>query len=599
MARSSERSYRLTDSVDASVLQEMQDAFAALAQVSMTICDAQGKMVTRPSCHGPLCRIVEQSPAGQSACAHSVEHLAEQEPPPGPGSTLPAAESTCHAGLVHMAVPIEFDGHHVGTIVVGDRPSAGLDPQHLRQLALQHGLDEAALLDAAGRSAPWTDDQRQATVQCARLLAGAIAHLCRQDSMIRDRVEELGAVYDMAGMLSGTQDLQVILDSTARRVAEVMRVKACAIRLLDEATGELVIKAVHNLSEEYLNKGPVLLGQNRIDEAAFAGETAYIADAATDPRTRYPEQARKEGIVSGLCVPMTYRGQTVGVMRAYTGSPHRFSPFEESLLRSIASQAAAAIVNARLFAQRAESKRYRSQLDYAGEIQRRMIPDQPPKHKNITLAGVYAPSLEVGGDFYDFIPLPWGNLGLCVADVVGKGVPAALMMASVRSALRGHAHSIYEINEIMAQVNRHLCRDTVISEFATLFYGVFSPDGGQITYCNAGHEPPLLLRGDEFRRFEAGGVVIGVSPDEVFAKEVVDLEPGDVLVFCTDGVTEALNFEDQAFGRRRLQESILRYRNEEVSTLAKQLLWDVRRFAGLAPQVDDITIVAARVGPTV
>jgi sigma-B regulation protein RsbU (phosphoserine phosphatase) len=293
---------------------------------------------------------------------------------------------------------------------------------------------------------------------------------------------------------------------------------------------------------------------------------------------------------------MSHRGQPVGVIRVYTGTPHRFSQFEASLLRAIGSQAAAAIITARLLAQRQEAERYQRQLQYAGEIQRRMVPEKAPVHKNISFAGVYAPSLDVGGDFYDFIPLPWGNLGLCVADVVGSGVPAALMMASVRSALRGHAQNIYEISEIMARVNRHMCRDTAIREFATLFYGVFTPEGGQLTYCNAGHEPPLLLRGDKFKPLEAGGMVIGVSTEELFDKEVIDLQIGDIIVLVTDGVTEALNFQGEQFGRQRLRESILRYRGEPAKALANQIIWDVRRFAGLVQQADDLTVVVAKVG---
>jgi len=622
MAPTSEKSTRLTDSVDAAVLQEMQDAFAALAQASMSICDPQGRLVTRPSCCGPLCSVIQQSTSGQAACAQSIGRRIQRsesgEPLPhlagaihagsrveagAPVASLPVSafpsscqEQTCHAGVRQLTVPIEHDGQALGTIVVGDRPPGPLTPEQVHLLAREHGLDEAALQRAARDAIPWTERQRQATLDCAHLLANAIARLCGQDLMIRDRVEELSAVYNLAGMLSGTQDLDAILAATASRVAEVMRVKACAIRLLDESTGELVIKAVHNLSQAYLNKGPVVLGHNPIDDAAFAGETVHILDATNDSRIRYPEEARKEGIASGLCVAMTHRGQAVGVIRVYTGVPHRFSLFEASLLRAIASQIAAAIVNARLFAQRRDAERTSRALHYAGEIQRRMIPEEPPRHKNLSFAGVYAPTLEVGGDFYDFISLPWNNLGICIADVVGKGVPAALLMASVRSALRGHARSIFEINDVIAQVNRHLFRDTLASEFVTLFYGVFSPDGGQITYCNAGHEPPLLLRGQQMRRLNAGGMVIGVSPDAAYAHEVVDLLPGDVLVFVTDGITEAMNFQGEAYGRERLEDSLRRYSHEEVRILATQLVWDVRRFTGLAPQNDDITLVAVRVG---
>ncbi len=414
MKRLSGENHRLTDSVDLATLQEMQDAFAALGQVSMSICDSQGRLVTQPSCSAPLCKLITASPSGRAACEQSAEQIVQA----GSGSTDPGTNVTCHAGLPHINVPIQADGEFLGTIVVGDRPSGPLDADRMGELARAHGLDRAAVLDAAQNLEPWTDEHRQATLKCAELLAKMIARMCRQDLLIRDRVEELSAVYAVAGMLSGTQDLQESLDRTARQVAEVMHVKACAIRLLDESTGELVMKAVHNLSERYLNKGPVLAGQNPIDDEALAGQTVYIADATTDPRARYPEEAKREGIVSGLCAPMTCRGQTVGLIRVYTGEPHRFSLFEASLLRAVASQAAAVIVNARLYADREETARYHRQMEYAGEIQRRMMPAGPPAHKNVTFGAVYAPTLEVGGDFYYYIDLPLGNQWMCVADVV-------------------------------------------------------------------------------------------------------------------------------------------------------------------------------------
>ena len=205
------------------------------------------------------------------------------------------------------------------------------------------------------------------------------------------------------------------------------------------------------------------------------------------------------------------------------------------------------------------------------------------------------PSLDVGGDFYDFLSLPKGNIGLAIADVVGKGLPGALMMASVRSALRAHARGIFNIDEIISQVNRHLCRDTLMSEFATLFYGVFSPHGSRFTYCNAGHNPPLLLRNNQFTSLDTGGMVIGVIPDNIFERAVLELQTGDIIVFYTDGVTEALDYNDNLYTLDRLKQSILRYQKEPAATLARQLLWDVRRFAGLSKQTDDITIVIAKV----
>ena len=407
--------------------------------------------------------------------------------------------------------------------------------------------------------------------------------------------ETLAAVYDIAGLLAGTLDLQEILDRTARTVCEVMRVKACSIRLLDEAAGSLAVRAVHNLSREYLNKGQVIVGENPIDAAAIRGEMVHITDAPTDPRTRYPQQAKKEGIVSGLVCGMIYRGKVVGVLRVYTGEPVTFTPFDESLLRAVASQAAAAIINARLLAETLEAERYARQIAYAGEVQRRMIPAEPPTFKHVEIGAVYRPTFNVGGDFYDFIRLAEGNLGVGIADVSGKGVPASLLMASLRSALRVYAYFTYDIDRIMAGVNQHVCRETTIGEFATVFYGVLSPNGRRLTYCNAGHVPPMLLRHGRIEYLATGGMVVGVDPDAGFAVDPLQLRAGDVLLLYTDGATEALNFSEEPFGRERLEASLLRYADQSAPLITKNILWDIRRFRGLADRTDDLTLVALKI----
>ena len=423
-------------------------------------------------------------------------------------------------------------------------------------------------------------------------LLGMMFGDARQMAYMKD---DLQTVHRLAEQLAGPHEIQDILDQTVRRIVDVLAVKAAAIRLLNEETGELEIKAVCNLSERYLRKGPVQLGGNKIDTAAFAGESVQIADVPTDPRVRYRHDARREGLASGLCVPLAHGGKAVGVIRVYTAEPHVFDESEESLVRSIAAQSAGAIINARLVETRLEAERVRDQLRRAGQIQRRMLPAAPPVHPRLDIGCSYRPTLEMSGDFYDLLELPKGNLGVCIADVVGKGLPAAMLMSSIRASLRAHAHSIYDLAEIIALVNRQMCRDTLISEFASLIYGVFSPDGGRLTYTNAGHPPALLLRSGALDSLHVDGMVIGVDPNQRFAQSLLDLESGDVITMYTDGVTEALDFEDRAYGESRLRDSIRRHADLPATQLAEQLLWDVRRFAGLADQSDDITIVVVKV----
>ncbi len=439
------------------------------------------------------------------------------------------------------------------------------------------------------------NDPDEQTKNFAILIANILSVFCRQEARIRRRVGELSTIYGLGVLFANTEDFDAALNITAQRVSHLMHVKAASIRLLDEATGELVISGSHNIGSRYLNKGRIKLDENPIDQAAFAGQVVYIEDARTDPRVRFREHASKEGMVSGLCCPMSYRGKTVGVLRIYSRIRRRFSTFDVELLQAISSLAAGAIVSTRLAEEARVAERYARHIRQAGQIQRRMIPRKTPNHPRVEFGYVYQPSFDVGGDFFDFLNLPEGNVGIAIADVVGKGLPGALMMASVRSALRAHAQSIFDIDDIVGRVNRHMCRDTLVSEFATLFYGVISPNARQFTFCNAGHNPPVLVRDDKIKELMTGGLVIGVLPESTYEKEVVDLQSGDLLVFYTDGVTESVNYDDELYGFDRLRESIFKHRDLEVATMTQQLLWDVRRFAGLADQADDITVVVARI----
>jgi len=516
----------------------------------------------------------------------------------GSAVPLPPDAQVLAEVLDHFALPITISGYGCGTLTLGLRPHQQIPGSVIEQVASVVAIDVNLLKTAARQYGVASADEPARVRALAALLVGLLGELSAQDTDLQRRIEELSTVYDISSLVAGTLDLQEVLDKIAELVCTMMKVKACSIRLLNEETAHLEIKAVHNLSAEYLNKGPVTVDRNPIDEAAVAGKLVYIADAPTDPRTSYPQQARQEGIVSGLVCGLIYRGKPVGVLRAYTGEPHVFSPFEQSLLRAVTAQAAAAIVNARLFGEALAAERYQRQLAYAGEVQRRMIPAAPPCCEHIEIGAVYRPTFQVGGDFYDFIVLPKENLGIAIADVSGKGVPASLLMASVRTALRVNAYHTYDIDRILREVNKLLCNDTSIGEFATAFYGVLAPRRRRLTYCNAGHIPPMLLRRGELQYLEAGGMVVGVDPDATFDRGIVHLEVGDALLLYTDGAVDAMNFADEQFGRQRLAESFCRYADQPAQRLAENILWDIRRFRGLADRTDDLSLVVLKVnGP--
>ncbi|MHC5110671.1 MAG: SpoIIE family protein phosphatase [Planctomycetota bacterium] len=576
----------LTRLVGLGTLHAMQDRFASLGQVTVCICTNDGDLITEPTWGSRYSAMVGTSEKGSVAMLASLRQLAAD-----PNGRAP---SVCHEGLTLHAAPVVGEQGHVGMIVAGTRPPQPPTRDQIALTASRFDIDAQKLADTIDYAATHTGATPEAVRRFADTMAETIATIYTQSRRIRQQLADLSIVHDLANALSERRNLDDVLDLTVKRVVEIMPVKACGIRLLNAESDELEVRAVCNLSEEYLAKGPVLLSANVIDTEAFSGTTVYIRNAQEDPRIRYPENARREGIVSGLCVPMTYHAETVGVLRVYTGEAYEFSGSECALLRSIGSQAAAAVINSRFFDERVATERFQRQVKAAGEIQRRMLPSANPDTAHFEFGCVFVPSLELGGDFYDLIEREDGSIGIAVADVVGKGLPAALMMASVRSAVRVSSNRHADVAESMAIVNRHMCRETEISEFATMLYGVLAADGSHLAFGNAGHFPPLLLRDGEVKSIGDSGLVVGILPDVTYDEMVVELQPGDVLMMYTDGVAEALDYDGEQFGQDRVYESMKKHSELSAEQLARQVLWDVRRFAGLARQSDDITIVVVR-----
>lgn len=589
-----DESFQLTDFVDLATLQSLQDGFFALTGIATSIRNPKGYPITQSSGQSQFCELMRSTQAGDKACRQS--HL---DSAAAVLDTEMSCRTTCHANLSQFVAPITVEGRHLGTIILGDRPLKAISRQDAQEIARTYGIDAAKLSDASEALPVWSEKEMSAATQFIQRLANTIAELCYHAVELGYRAKELQALYDMSSMLASKATLQEILDMGTSQLVKTMSLKASSLRLLDEDTGDLKIASVANLSRKYLEKGPVTRDTSTIDQRALAGETVYVADMRTDPRTLYKRGARDEGLVSALVTAVSSGGKTIGVLRAYTEDLRLFSPFEVALLKTMAAQLGTAIAKFRLQRNAREREQLARQLKLAGEVQRRMIPHYNPVHPHYQFGCVYQPSTELSGDFYDFIRFDNSDIGVVVADVVGKGVPASLMMASVRSALRSHARRVTDISEIIKAVNRRLYFDTLPGEFATAFYMELAADGRSVKYCNAGHEPLLLLRGNEIISLDSGGLALGIDPDEKFECAEAELQPGDQLLLFTDGMTEARNFDNQAYGRERLMNSLRTHGNSAQKSsadhVAKQLLWDVRRFTGLAPLGDDVSIVLVQV----
>jgi len=450
------------------------------------------------------------------------------------------------------------------------------------------------LASESDRSATYKDEESER----GQPPVGSDEPLASQKTLtqLRHQVKQLDTLFQLSTMLSAHRDLQQVLDTAAKSAAKVMNVKAASIRLLDDSGKELLIKAVYNLSQQYLDKGPILFGQSDLYRCTLEGQIMYVQDMATDPRVLYPQDAKREGLVSILSAPMIYQNRPIGVIRLYTARCRKFTESEVNLLRAIAQLLATAIENAQLDDVRREHRQIQRQLRMAADVQRRMLPATMPILNPFDISARYEPSFELGGDFYDFIRLD-GRLGVAMGDVVGKGIAASLLMASTRAALRAYAQDIYDLDEIIARLNVTMTRETLDNEFVTLFYGILDPSSLRMTYCNAGHEPPLLLRRGQLTRLETGGMIVGVDVNQTYRKGLIDLEPDDLMLIYTDGLADAQNFGGQRFGRHRVEQAMRDMVGSPARDVVNHILWEMRRYVGLNLAIDDTTIVVIRVTP--
>jgi sigma-B regulation protein RsbU (phosphoserine phosphatase) len=453
-----------------------------------------------------------------------------------------------------------------------------------------------------------------------RRLASAISEGCEAQLALKSRVQELGALYRLSSLLVQTGDSDRVLSVALDLAMQVLRADAGSIALLpenpptgpsgvDQLSLPMDIRAARGLSREWIEDTRPLSAGGILRAAALEGDVIAVEDLAADPRVNDPARVRSEGLVSFITTGLMYHGRPVGLVRLYTRTPRRFTRGEQGLLRSIADQSAASVVNARLRVLREQNEQVRRQVQLAADVQRRMLPRSTPDVPPLELAARYVPSFELGGDFYDFIRLD-SNLGIVVGDVVGKGVAAALLMSAVRASLRAHAQDVYQIGEVLVRVNQALVRDTLDNEFATLWYGVIDPATLRMTYCGAGHEWPMLFRAppvssgkkmgaDDVLRLTADGMALGIDPQQKYPFGIFDLKKGDVLAIYTDGLTDASDFNGKRFGGTRIKKAIVELLAEDPHASAQRVVdhvaWHIRQFIGMNTPPDDMTMVVLRV----
>lgn len=435
--------------------------------------------------------------------------------------------------------------------------------------------------------------------------------------------DERKIFFDLGQGLQHVSSIDQLYQRVAERVRNSLDASNAAIFVRDDASGNFNLR--------------VLAAQGRPPETDLDGKRCHLGNRAfvvrrlmnlstpllIEPReietwsqalnsvlpaTR-EERANEHEILrslkSTLLVQIRQKNELVGILSFGPRSRgFQYSVADRELLMSIAAQLALIIDNARLTERMVAQERMRRELALAAEVQQRLLPSGAPKCVAMEVAGFCEPARGVGGDYYDFINFDNLQLGVAIADVAGKGMPAALLMSTVQATLRsltarnGSNGPVAELSSIVGKLNRLLFNTTNGEHYVTFFYAMFDQATQRLTYVNAGHNPPLYLRADanfDVQQLTSGGLVAGAFEHAVYEQETVQMKPNDLLFLYTDGLSEALNVEGEEFGSTRITETLKPIASLSADQICDVVARRVKEWCAGMSLYDDLTFVVMKV----
>jgi sigma-B regulation protein RsbU (phosphoserine phosphatase) len=486
-------------------------------------------------------------------------------------------------------------------------PALNFESALLLPLLARGEVMGAMLVDYRNDQSGELDEERLAIMRGIAYQTAAAAENAR---LLEERQEEAyvsAALLQVAQAVVSLSELNDVLDAIVRITPILVGVKRCIILLWDDERADFWMAQAHGVPRDaetallacrYADGDFPLLDAVRDDGRLLLLDTRDEWDALVPPdfTAEFAEHPYGEGC-SLLAVPLSVKGDVLGIM--LMGEASASSHFGErrlEIITGIAQQTALAVQNDRLQEEMAERQRLERELQLAREIQQTFLPSQLPRLPGWELAVAWRAARQVAGDFYDVFELPGGRLGLVIADVADKGMPAALFMALTRTLMRAAALEEESPAGALARVNDLLVPDAQHGMFVTAIYTVLSLETSELAYANAGHYPPLLLRSEtgELEQFGKGGMALGVLGGVQFEDRTVPLEPGDYVIFYTDGVTEAFSPEGDIYGEERLRATVRAAAADSAQAMLDAIDDAVVTFVGEGSPSDDLTLEVLR-----
>lgn len=409
---------------------------------------------------------------------------------------------------------------------------------------------------------------------------------------------ELRALMNVSEAVGQTADLDRLMQSIVNHLVAAIDAERATLYLLDEANGQLVSKVLQQ-DQAALKEIRLEIGQGIAGQVAQTGETINLEDVSQDERFAASLDVSSDyRCHSMLVVPMkNAQQQIIGVVQVINKRGGAFTRRDERLLKAITAQAAISVENARLYEQEMAQQLLNQELETARAIQASFLPDAVPDHPTWDVALHWRPMHEVAGDFYDFYRAPDGRLALVIADVSGKGIPAALFMAMSVTVLRFAMSLGLTPGEMLTRANEAMLDEQNSRMFTTAFVGYLDQISGDLAFASAGHNPPICYRAKDatLEYLDAVGVAMGVFPTADYADGVTHLAVGDVLVLYTDGITECINAQEEEFGEERLEALIQMLAGDGTAQrIVTGVVRAITAFSGESGAFDDETLIVIK-----
>ncbi len=417
-------------------------------------------------------------------------------------------------------------------------------------------------------------------------------------------VDKLRMLLDITRKISRSLDLQEVLNLVMDTLDSLIPYDAAGIFLLKQPDSTAVdqgeeqrvfhAEALRGYDIDELTELHLKLGEGIVGHVALTAEPVISLDVRKDPLyINAREETRSE-----MVAPIISNDEVIGVFDLESDELNAYSEDDLQVLMMLSSHVAIIIEKVMLHEQLIEKKRLEGQLEVARQVQLELLPPSDPKLEGFDISAFNFPTEEVSGDYYDWVPIYDDQIGVVVADVSGKGVPAALLMAFLRASLRAATHIGYAPHISLAKANYLLWESIERNQYVTAFYGVLDASHRTLAYANAGHNPPLLLdAGGNIKFIDRGGVPLGMFRDTRYYEYYLTIEPDEVLVLYTDGVTEALSPEGEEFGRQRLAESVKASRQLSAKDLIAAVQKGVINWTDGRGATDDITFFVVKALP--